>query len=110
MLAPAGSDAFAMELARWHAWWKAQGRNELHHLLLLWWDPLEVRHVPQAQSEYNGYSGRLARLLREGASTTEVAAFLSGVEGHMGLDPNDALDRLVAEKVLAWYTEAMAAA
>jgi hypothetical protein len=96
-----------MELAEWHRWWKTGGHAELYGLLLLWWDPIGIKDVPEAQGEYTGYSGRLGRLLREGGGEAELAAFLGDAERRMGLSGNAELDRLVASKILDWYAEAM---
>jgi hypothetical protein len=88
-------------------WWKHRGHQELYRLLLLWWDPIDVKDVPEAQSEYTGYSGTLGRLLRESASADELATFLGDAETQMGLAPNNDLDMLVATKLIDWYGEEM---
>jgi hypothetical protein len=88
-------------------WWKTAGHRELYRLLLLWWDPIDVKDVPEAQNEYSGYSGTLGRLLREGASANDLANFLGDAEAHMGLTPNKDRAHLVATKLADWYGEAM---
>jgi hypothetical protein len=96
-----------MELAEWHRWWKTSGHTELYRLLLLWWDPIGIKDVPEAQGEYTGYSGRIGRLLREGGGKAELAEFLGDAEHRMGLPGNAELNDLVASKILDWYAEAM---
>jgi hypothetical protein len=58
-------------------WWKTAGHRELYRLLPLWWDPIEIKDVPEAQHEYSGYSGTLGRLLSEGASADDLANYLA---------------------------------
>jgi hypothetical protein len=96
-----------VELSDWHMWWKHKGNRDLHLLLMEWWDPIGVKGIPEAQNEYDGYSGRLARMLREGASKDELAEFLGAAEVGMGLTPNPDLDELVATKLVDWYREEM---
>ncbi len=96
-----------MELSEWHRWWKTSGSRELHRVLLLWWDPIGVKDIPEAQGEYAGYEGRIGRLLREGGGPAELAAFLGDAERSMGVAGNVELDELVASKILDWYAEAM---
>jgi hypothetical protein len=96
-----------VELSEWHMWWKQRGHRELYRLLLTWWDPIDVKDVPEAQNEYAGYSGTLGRMLREGASEAELANYLGEAEAHMGLRPNDELDRLAANKLVEWYGDEM---
>ena len=96
-----------MELSEWHRWWKTSGHAELYRLLLLWWDPIGIKAIPEAQGEYRGYSGRIGRLLREGRGEAEIAEFLRDAEGHMGLSGNEELSELVAAKIVSWYAEAM---
>ncbi len=89
-------------------WWKTDGHRDLYRLLLLWWDPIGVMDVPEAQDEYSGYSGTVGRMLYEGATEQELAAFLGGAEGNMGMQPPNAEpNTLVATKLLDWYGEAM---
>lgn len=95
-----------MELGEWHRWWKTSGNAELYRLLLLWWDPIDIKDVPEAQSEYTGYAGQIGRMLREEAGKAKLAAFLADAEHRMGLSGNSELDELVATKLIEWYTEA----
>jgi hypothetical protein len=88
-------------------WWKTTGHRELYRLLMLWWDPIDVKDIPEAQGEYTGYSGTIGRMLREEATNTELTAFLAESEQHMGLRPNQELNALVTEKLVDWYTESM---
>jgi hypothetical protein len=88
-------------------WWKHKGHRELYRLLLLWWDPIDVKDVPEAQNEYVGYSGTLGRMLREGASEAELADYLAQAEKRMGLRPNDQVDKLTATKLVEWYRHEM---
>jgi hypothetical protein len=100
-------DAPVVELSDWHTWWKTEGCRELHALLMLWWDPIAVKDAPQAQDEYSGYVGTLGRMLYEGATKRELAAFLGDTESGMGLEPNGELDAFVATKLLDWHGEAV---
>jgi hypothetical protein len=70
-------------------------------VLLEDWDPIGIRHVPEAQDEYDRYVGGVYRLLATGASPSEVARHLLTIESeHMGYKqprPSDLLP--VAEKL-----------
>jgi hypothetical protein len=88
-------------------WWKDRGHRELYRLLLLWWDPIDVKDVPEAQSEYAGYAGTLGRMLLEGSSEAELASYLSQAQTHMGLCPNNEIDKLTATKLAEWYRDEM---
>jgi hypothetical protein len=93
-------------LAEWQAWWKRQGATELNELLLAHWDPIGVGHVPEARSEYSGYAGSIARLLREGADAATVEVELNSALDHMGLQPSGTRERHVADQIVAWYAAA----
>jgi hypothetical protein len=100
-------DAGCMELSDWHMWWKATGHQGLYQQLMLWWDPIGVKDVPEAQGEYDGYAGTLGRMLREGQSEEQIAAFLGQAESGMGMVPRPEFDAFVAAKLLSWFAEAM---
>jgi hypothetical protein len=99
------------DLAEWHEWWKHFGASELRHLLLLWWDPVGVYGASGAVDEYDRYSGRIARLLREGADARVIAGYLGHVRHEsMGLrrrPEGDAADAAAAERILEWFARAM---
>jgi len=97
-----------MDLGGWHEWWKHFGSTELRHILLLWWDPIGVYGVVEAIDEYDGYSGRVARMLREGAQAPEIAEFLRQVRcDRMGLSSSPGADALAAERIVEWFDRAM---
>lgn len=97
-----------MDLGDWHEWWKHFGSSELRHILLLWWDPIGVYGVREAIDEYDGYSGRAARMLREGVQAPEIAQFLGQVRcDRMGLSPDAPADALAAERIVEWFNRAM---
>ena len=96
-----------MELSAWHTWWKTSGGRGLYQQLMLWWDPIGVKGIPEAQGEYDGYAGTLGRMLHEGKPKRELAAFLGHAESGMGLAPRPEFDAFVADKLLDWYAAAM---
>jgi hypothetical protein len=51
-------------------------------------------------------SGRIGRLLWEGAVRAEFVVFLGEAEHNMSLADNTALDELVVSEILEWYTKA----
>jgi hypothetical protein len=100
-----------MDLAAWQSWWKDFGGAELRHLLLLWWDPIGVYGVHEARDEYDGYSGQIARMLREGADASAVAPFLDEVAvQRMGLRRAPDHEAAVADRIIEWYDRAIASA
>lgn len=87
-------------------WWKHFGFTELRHLLLLRWDPIGVYGEPAAVDEYDDYVLPLGRMLRDGASEEQVAAYLGGVSSQeMELSTPD-LGRHAAAKVIEWHSKA----
>ena len=100
-------DADGVKLSEWHMWWKAAGHQGLSQQLMLWWDPIGVKDIPEAQGEYDGYAGRLGRMLREGKTEQELAALLSDAEAGMGMRPRPELDAFVAAKLIDWFAAAM---
>jgi hypothetical protein len=87
-------------------WWKTTGHWELYRLLMLWWDPIGVKDIPEAQGEYTGYAGTLGRMLYEDTPEAAIAEFLAQSEERMGLAPSTETDSLVASKLLDWYAQA----
>jgi hypothetical protein len=95
------------DLSDWHRWWKRQGGSELRDLLMLWWDPIGVYGIPEAIDEYDGYVGRIGRLLREGATSTQIAGHFAELQPGFGLSANASRDGLAAEKIMEWFTQSM---
>jgi hypothetical protein len=86
--------------SEWAAWWKRQGAEELRLILWAAWDP--IGGVPR--DEYETYAPQIASLLRKGGSPDDVAAALGKIRTEtIGLPPNPARDREVAEKLRDWY-------
>jgi hypothetical protein len=95
-----------VELADWQRWWEQEGQRGLSVLLLREWNPIGFDDLPD--DEYSAYAGPLARMLREGASEADIAAYLGTMRTkniEMGPDPDG--DLRAATRAVAWYTEAM---
>lgn len=61
-------------------------REEIRRVLLQIWDPIGVKHVAQAQDEYDSYIGDIHDLLIAGAANEVIEAHLLGiVTDRMGL-------------------------
>ena len=60
-------------------------QGAIGNLLLKEWDPIGIADVPGAEDEYDGYVGRVYRVLASGASPQAVAEFLWAIERDMGL-------------------------
>jgi hypothetical protein len=70
------------------------------------WDPIGVSHAPEAADEYDGYMGKIVRLLQEGAGERELRRYLAGVRREaMGLMPSPLADRRAAKAVCAWWAK-----
>ncbi len=96
-------------LAEWQAWWKREGRDQLNALLLEHWNPIGDPHVPS--DEYATYAGQIARLLREGSSVEQIAAYLEDVETRrIGVRAAPENDRRVAALLVAWHAASTPAA
>jgi hypothetical protein len=82
---------------------EAHGSVRAQRALLNEWDPIGVRTAPEAQDEYSGYAGGLARMLYEGAGVEALEAELRAALDHMGLTPIGTQEREVAERILDWF-------
>ena len=99
----------SMDLAEWRIWWRREGSDELSDLLMLWWDPIDVRGISDTADEYDRYLGPIAAMLEHGCAIDELSDYLGRVRVEdIGLAGNPALDRLAAKKICAWYRAATA--
>jgi len=96
-----------LALEDWHRWWKDNGSRELRDLLLLWWDPVGAYGVPEARSEYDGYTGGIARLLREGAREDELVAHFAALMPGFGVPVREERDRAAAARIVSWFEQSM---
>jgi hypothetical protein len=86
--------------SQWKTWWRNQGEEELRLILWAAWDP--IGGVPR--DEYETYAPQIASQLRRGATIDEIAALLGQIRTEtIGLGPDPAADRAVAEKIRDWY-------
>ena len=69
--------------------------------ILMEWDPIGVRDMPEAQDEYDSYVGPICSLLIKGAGVTALAKMLDQIEGeNMGLSVRTERNRQIAQKLL----------
>ena len=72
------------------------------NVLLKEWDPIGVKEVPEAQDEYEGYIGRVYRLLAQGAPTIQIADELEKITTkEMGLRSAPKESQRIAELLKA---------
>lgn len=65
------------------------------------WDPIGVRHFPEAQDEYDSYVGPIYKLLIHRASKHEIFDYLWWLETqHMGLTGDRQATEAFAERLL----------
>ncbi len=74
--------------------------HQIRQILLQHWDPVAIKHVPQAQDEYDTYLPKISLLLKSHASQSDIAAALLQAEADMGLAANEGRANLVAAKLL----------
>ena len=73
------------------------------------WDPIGVKDVPEAASEYDGYRAGVMQLLRSGAPGDAIAEHLSRVgEERMGFRTTPEQLRPVGAQVVRWYSDSVA--
>jgi hypothetical protein len=72
---------------------------------VIWRDPIGVYGEPDAQTEYDGYAGPLARMLREGASETDVFSYLQEAERDRITLAGNA--ELAAQKIVEWHEQVL---
>jgi hypothetical protein len=74
--------------------------SAIRQILLEDWDPIGVRHIREAQHEYDAYVPQLEQLLSEGASTREIFEYLWELETqHMALSGDRERTRQIAERL-----------
>jgi hypothetical protein len=85
--------------------WKDRRAQEIiaaiRQVLLRDWDPIGVQDEPNAQDEYDGYVGRIYRVLARGASELEVAEELAAIERRMSFQTKPSALLPVAAKLKA---------
>ena len=95
-------------------WWKRRGGADIRRVLMDEWDPVGVAGISEATGEYDAYVGAVGQKLREGATAEEIGAYLTDIsENWIGLGPSPrrrAQERAVADRLVAWYRDEMAAA
>lgn len=75
-------------------------QQEVRKILLMDWDPIGIRDVPQAQDEYDNYVPRIAEMVTSRRSIVELSEYLLHLEtGVMGLPGNRERARAVAGKL-----------
>ena len=76
-------------------------RRRIGRVLLDGWDPIGVRHAPEAADEYDAYVPGVFRLLLDGAGEEAIAAHLLSIERErMGLDGTPEPHRLAVARAL----------
>ena len=76
-------------------------RRRIGRVLLDAWDPIGVRHAPEAADEYDAYVPGVFRLLLDGADEEAIAVHLLSVErDRMGLDGTPAAHRHAVARAL----------
>ena len=77
-----------------------QRTDEVLHYI---WDPIGVSGAPMARDEYATYQPRVLKLLLDGQSADQIAAFLVGIEqDNMGVKPVPKQALRVASVLVAW--------
>jgi hypothetical protein len=75
-------------------------RRRIREVLNSEWDPIGV--ADQAPDEYDSYIGKVAAMLREGASDEDLFQYLHGIETiHIGMPGNEARLREVIRSIRA---------
>ncbi|MBN3788153.1 hypothetical protein G3N94_14765 [Burkholderia sp. Ac-20353] len=70
------------------------------------WDPIGVALSPAARDEYQGYLPKVFVMLREGAGSSPIAAYLDEVATEMmDLEARPEHSRRIAELLLDWKME-----
>lgn len=74
------------------------------------WDALGVSKDPGRQAapgEYNAFAPSLHTLLREGGTLDVLTAHLRQIRvNKLGVEPDAATDARIAQRLVAWWTEA----
>lgn len=75
----------------------------IRQILLMEWDPIGIKDVPETQDEYDFYIGGVYRLLVSNSAADQIARHLAQIEKEqMGLHHRNARDLLpVAQHLLS---------
>jgi hypothetical protein len=74
---------------------------------LLAWDPIGVAEFPEAQDEYDCLISPLMHRLSDDASAAEVGDWLiEEMREHFGLTPDEHRERVLADELKQWWSEA----
>jgi hypothetical protein len=72
----------------------------VRRVLLLEWDPIGVKDIPEAQDEYDMYVSYICRMLRACQSSAEIYNHLRWIESErMGLDGDELHTNQIATKL-----------
>jgi len=75
--------------------------NAAREILLVDWDPIGIRDIPQAADEYDEYVPRIAKMLSDGTSVAELSRHLLEIETDaLGLKGDPARAQQVAARLL----------
>jgi hypothetical protein len=75
--------------------------NAVRDILLVEWDPIGIRDVPQAADEYDAYAPPIARMLADGTSVAELSRYLLEIETDaLGLNGDPARAKHVADRLI----------
>jgi hypothetical protein len=61
--------------------------DQIRAILLREWDPLDVRDNPNLSDEYDAYLAKVAELIRNGSTASEIADHLKRIEESLGSSP-----------------------
>jgi len=76
--------------------------SEVKRVLLMDWDPIGIKNIPDAMTEYDGYAPGIYQLLGESRSVEEIYAHLRWiVVDRMGLDDNEVHTMAVARLLVS---------
>jgi len=80
---------------------KSVGRKTVREILMQEWDPVDVRDVPEASSEYDVYVDAILQMVLAGASQAKLSDHLLSIEADsMGLPGDERRSDRVAASLL----------
>jgi hypothetical protein len=74
--------------------------SAIRQILLEDWDPIGIKHIPEAQDEYDAYVPQVEQLLSQGASIGQIFEYLWELETqHMALPGDQERTKRIAERL-----------
>ncbi len=88
---------FCLDDARWRAWYRDQGRDDLSLLLFVVWDPIGVNDTAITANEYFNYTADVLRYVQDDDAPALTNYLLDIERSAMGLSHSTATPAIASQ-------------